>query len=93
MVALYSQSSEFFLYSQWWSPHGSVLTPTLFLIFSNDLPDEILTSFIDIFVDDSTLYSSFSPLSNVATVFKQSSADLSSIVREVVRYIQIRRWS
>ena len=61
-------------------PQGSVFGPTLFLIFINDLPDEILTSFIDIFADDSTLYSSSSPLSNVANISNHLSADLSTIV-------------
>ena len=78
-VVLDGQSSEFFLLNAG-VPQGSVLGPTLFLIFINDLPDEILISFIDIFADDSTLYSSSSPLSNVANISNLLSADLSSIV-------------
>ena len=38
-------------------PQGSVLGPTLFLIFINDLPDEVLSR-IGIYADDSSLYSS-----------------------------------
>ena len=37
-------------------PQGSVLWPTLFLIFIKDLPGHILRSLIDIFDDDTTLY-------------------------------------
>ena len=38
-------------------PQGSVLGPTLFLVFINDLPDEVLSS-IGICADETTLYSS-----------------------------------
>ena len=37
-------------------PRGTVLGPTLFLVFINDLPDEVLSR-IGIYADDTTLYS------------------------------------
>ena len=38
-------------------PQGSVLWPTLFLVFIDDLPDEVISR-IGIYADDTTLYSS-----------------------------------
>ena len=38
-------------------PQGSVLGPTLFLAFINDLPDDVLSR-IGIYADDTTVYSS-----------------------------------
>merc|ERR1711984_21944 len=41
-------------------PQGSILSPTLILLFINDLPNHIIESLVDIYADDSTLYKSTS---------------------------------
>ena len=57
-IVLDGQSSPFYITNAG-VPWGSVLDPTLFLVFINDLPDEVLSR-IGIYADDTTLYSSLS---------------------------------
>ena len=65
-------------------PQGSVLGPTLFLIFINDLPDHVLCK-LAIYADDSTLYSC---LGKSSTLFDkvELAANLEYDLRSVVEW-------
>ena len=45
-------------------PQGSILGPTLFLLYINDLPDDVICN-IAIYTDDSTLYSKYDQASDL----------------------------
>ena len=45
-------------------PQGSILGPTLFLLYINDLPDDVICD-IAIFPDDNTLYSKCDQVSDL----------------------------
>ena len=53
-MALHGKSSQEFPVSAG-VPQGSILGPTLFLLYINALPDGVISA-IDIYVDDTTLY-------------------------------------
>ena len=53
-MALHRKSSQEFPVSAR-VPQGSILGPTLFLLYINALPDGVISG-IDIYVDDTTLY-------------------------------------
>ena len=77
-VVLEGQSSDFLALNSG-VLQGSVLDPTLFLIFINDLPDNITFSLIDVFADDITLYSISSKSQNFHAMTTNLTSDLSSI--------------
>ena len=45
-------------------PQGSILGPTLFLLYINDLPDDIICN-IAIYTEDTTLYSKYDQASDL----------------------------
>ena len=59
-------------------PQGSILGPTLFNIYINDLPGIPRVSSVESYVDDSKLYVTF-PLKDSNTVMAQLSEDLKNI--------------
>jgi len=63
------------------------LGPTLFLLFINDLPADVLRSFINIFADDTTTYGFTSKGLNHHGLADNLSEDLSSVVQWRKRWL------
>ena len=87
-VVLDGQSSQFYFLNAG-VPQGSVLRSTLFLIYINDLPDNILSSFIDIFADDSTIYSFSTPTQSIDSIAQNLSSDLASVMTRGEKWLVV----
>ena len=63
-------------------PQGSILGPTFYLLYINDLPDDVICN-IAIYTDDTTLYSNCDQASNLWQQLELAS-ELESDLRDIV---------
>ena len=63
-------------------PKGSIFGPTLFLLYLNDLPDDVICD-IAIYTDDTTLYSKCDQASDLRQQLELAS-ELESYLRDTV---------